>query len=261
MSTAALAWVNLFDSATVTTSSAGSTTPASNLQVAHVQRKWRGTGGANEFMLATFTSDQSADTFALMGLGSNLSLGSMTGRLRLTSNGGATGDIYDSGTLSGQIDANYASFIHLASSVKSGWREARWDLTRASATYIEAGRGFIGTRTQLTYNFAPGAAWGLIDRSKITESYDGQDYVDRRSKRRTFNGNFEWVDGTQRFTVFEAMNIANGKQTDVLFISDPASTNLGRDSIWGRLNEVSPIIIPTTLDTLYSSAFAIIERR
>lgn len=261
MSSAALAWVNLFDVAAITASSAGSGTPATNLQVVHVQKKWRGTGGASESIVATFAADQSADTFALFGLGSDLSLGSMTARLRLTTNGGVLGDVYDTGVLSNEIDANYAAHIHLASSVKSGWRTARWDLARTSATYIEAGRGFIGTRTQLSYNFAPGASFRWEDRSKITESYDGQSYVDRRSKRRIWAVNFEWVDPTQRYSVVETMDIANGTQTDVLFMSNPTSTNMGRDSIWGLVENLDPVIAFEPTEQLYSRSYTFKERR
>jgi hypothetical protein len=261
MSNAALAWVNLFDSATITTSSAASTTPATNLQVPHVQRKWRGTAGASETITATFAADQSADTFALFGLGSDLSIASQTVRLQLTTNGGVAGDVYDTTVLSGEVDPLYGYHVHLASSVKSGWRSAKWTLARASATYQEAGRGFISTRTQLTYNFAPGASRGIVDRSKITESYDGQQYVDRRSKYREWDVNFEWVDATQRNSVFEAMDLANGLQTDVLFVSDAASANLGRDSIWGLMKQINPVILPTTLTDLFSRSFSIRERR
>ena len=261
--TAALAWVNLFDSSTVTTGTAAANTPASNLQIAHVQRKWRGTNGASEWILATFGSNQSADTFALMGLGCDLALGSMTVRIRLSSSDstGAAGDIYDSTVTSGLVDANYGYAVFLLSQVYTGWKYARFDLARTSATYIEAGRAFMGTRTQLTYNFIPGAQRTYVDRSKITESFDGQQYVDRRSKYRIWSVNFDWVDATQRFSVFEAMDIANGMQTDVLFISDPTSTNLGRDSVWGLMSQIVPVIIATNIPNLYSRAFNIRERR
>lgn len=263
--TAALAWVNLFDSATVTTQTAATNTPASNLQVAHVQRKWRGTNGASEWILATFSANQSADTFMLNGLGSDLAIGSMTGRLRLSSSDatGAVGDIYDTNTsgLAPTIDANYGYLIHLIPTVQTGWKYARWDLARTSAAYIEAGRGAITNRTQLTYNFAPGAQRTYVDRSKITESYDGQQYVDRRSKYRTWEVNFEWVDTTQRNSVFEAIDIANGLQTDVLFVSDPTSTNLGRDCLWGLMSQIDPVILFDPTAQLVSHAFKIRERR
>jgi hypothetical protein len=258
-SNAALAWVNLFDSAAVTASSAAASTPASNLQVAHVAKKWRGTGGTTDNFTATWTADQTADTFGVFGLGSTF-LATGTVRLQLTSNGGGAGDVYDSTAQAGIVDPLYGYAIHLLTS--KTFRSAKWTFAQAGASYIEAGRAFAGLRTQATYNFAPGASRKWVDLSKVTQSKGGQDYIDRAAPGmfREWDVKFDWVDATQRNSLWEALDIANGIHTDLLFISDPTSTNLGRDCVWGRMTEIDPVTMPFTGTDLFARQFRIKER-
>jgi hypothetical protein len=257
MANAALAWINLFDSATLSASSAAAAMPVTNLQNEHVAVKWRGTGGTTDNFTATWSANQTADTFAIMGLGSTF-LATGTVRLQLTSSGGATGDVYDSTVTAGIVDPKYGYAIHLLT--PKTFRSAKWTFSQAGASYIEAGRGLVSVRTEVTFNYAPGAQRSRVSNSRKTKSRGGQTYVDRSTfNPRVEEMTFGWIDETQRWALHEEIDLNNLDHTDVLLIKDTASTNLGRDSIWG-LADPSPVIQPFNLATLYSKSYRIEER-
>src|ERR1044072_9205650 len=94
----AVAWVNLFDRATITIPGVATDTPAARLQQADVATKCR-IVGTTMVITATWASDQTADTFGMFGVGdkdvaAGAFLSTGTTRLQLTSSGGATGDVY-----------------------------------------------------------------------------------------------------------------------------------------------------------------------
>lgn len=254
---AAITYLNLADSATPAASSAGASTPVTNLQTVPVSTKWLGTGGTTDNFTYTWTSDQSADTFAVMGLGSQF-LSSDTVRLQLTSNGGSLGDIYDSTAQAGIVDPSYGYAEHLLTS--KTFRSAKWSWTKAAGSN-QAGRVYVGSRTQLTYNYVPGAGFGWTDLSKWTELAGGGVAVDVRPSYRDWELQFGWVTEAQYLSLVEPMDIANGTHTDVLFIRDTANTNLGLVTVWGLLRQLSKTIQPFTISNMYSRSYAIRERR
>lgn len=257
MANAALAYANLFDLATLAASSAASAMPVANLQAVHVASKWRGTGGTTDSFTATWSANQTADTFAVIGLGATF-LSTGTVRLQLTSSGGAAGDVYDSTAQAGVVDPNYGYAIHLLT--PRTFRSATWTFAQAGASYIEAGRAFVGTRTVLTYNYAPGAQRTMEHGTRKAQSEAGQTYVNRRFRRRVEEFSLDWIDEAQRWALHEALDIANGDHTDVLLIKDTADSNLGRATVWGLLDQVSPVTQPFSDAALFSRAYKIVER-
>jgi hypothetical protein len=225
----------------------------------HVANKWRGTGGTTDNFTATWTSDQTADTFAVMGLGSTFLA---TGTVRLQLFNSAAVQIYDSGTVAAVVDPNYGYAIHLLTpATYTTIRSAKWTFTQAGASYIEAGRVFVGVRTAFTYNYEPGAQRGWITNTKKVKSRGGQTFVDRSTgKARTEEFTLGWIDETQRFALHEAIDLANADHTDVFYCKNPSSSNLGRDSIWGLIEQVSPVLQPFNDGTLYSRSYKIEER-
>lgn len=254
---AAIAYLNLADSATPTASSAASSTPVTNLLTVPVSTVWVGTGGTADSVTLTWASDQTADTFALMGLGSQFLL-TDTVRLQLTSNGGAAGDRYDSTAQAGVVDPSYGYAVHLLTS--KTFRSATWTFSKAASSN-RVGRAFVGVRTQLTYNYQPGAGFGWTDLSKWTELAGGGVAVDARPSYRDWEVSFGWVTEAQYLSLVEPMDIANGTHADILFIRDTANTNLGLVTVWGLMRQLSKTLQPFTNSDLYSRAYAIRERR
>lgn len=261
MSNAALAYVNLADLATLYATSNLVTTPPATLQNAHVNRRWRGTLGTSEAVWTSYIT--SFDTVCLFGL--NLTSAGTT-RIRVSSvdSSGLAGNVYDSGSVIGAVDPNtaaYANLIKLLPTVVSGY--VRIDLTEPGASYIEAGRLFVGGRTQFDVNFGWGWTEQWEDMSRETESRGGQTYIDANVSRRKWSLQFGFMNDTEREMVRQLDRI-NGIKTDFLMIGNPASSNLGRDSIWGRVKQPSPIAQPVgflnSTSLLSSKQFDIVER-
>lgn len=255
---AAIAYLNLADSATPTASSAATSTPATNVLTVPVSTVWMGTGGTADSLTLTWASDQTADTFALMGLGSQFLL-TDTVRLQVTSNGGAAGDQYDSNATAGIVDPSYGYAIFLRPAALT-FRSVKWTFSKAAGSN-RVGRAFVGVRTLLTYNYAPGAGFGWNDLSKWTELAGGGVAVDARPSYRDWEVAFSWVTEAQYLSLVEPMDIANGMRTDILFIRDTANTNLGLVTVWGLMRQLSKTMQPFTIGDLYSRSYSIRERR
>lgn len=255
---AAAAYVNLLDTAAtvVSATSAQILTPPSLLLDPHVSRHWRGSGGISDDIIVDLGSTQSIDT--IYGMGSNLTASGST-RLRVSSvdSTGAAGDEYESGAIVGKVDPNYGYAPFLLPTPVSG-RYVRMGFSDASLSAIELGRMFIGLRTQFTYNFDYGWSIQRVDRSTRTKTRSGQTQVFRDNAYRTFDLPMNFVAPEDRYGLIEAMDIACGQNTDVLMISDPTSSNLGRDSIWGLVSDLTAIIQPNL--AVFTKDYKIEER-
>lgn len=234
MSAACIAYNNLADTATVTASTQALLMPASNLQNPHVARKWRSLLPTASVVF-TLSAAASIDSFGIFGINAE------TIRIRVSAvdSTGAAGEIYDSGTHA--VDAAYNSFIGLKTTPASA-RYVLIELTTTSADYVEAGRIFIGARTQFAISF--GWSWerARVDRSIRAKTRGGQTQVNPDTLYRTLNVTFGFASDAEANGIIETIDRVNGLQTDVLFIIDPTSTNLPRDSYWGLIMENSPVV-------------------
>lgn len=271
MANAVLAYTNLADddAATVSASSAITLAPATNLQNPHVGRKWRGSNGDSESILTDLGSAQSADTFAVIsascligGVERNLSSLAVTRiRLSLTDPTGALGEVYDSGSAAGRIEQAYGYLLHLLDDPVT-FRYALIDLAETGATYIEAGRLFIGLRTEVGINFAPGWSRAYVDRSRKTEGRGGQEFYDLNNNYRTVDVTFEFLSEDERNGFVEDIDRVNGEHVDLLFVADPDSTNLGRDSLWGHIDGNTPVTQPYVYSpAAFTKTYKLRERR
>lgn len=259
---AALAYRNLADSGTWTASSSIPLRPPSTLQNVHVGRKWRSLTNSVA-LTCDLLSAQSFDTVAVLGV--NLTAAGLT-RVRVSNadSSGALGEIYDSGSSAGRVDPDYGRLVVLAASPVSG-RYVRVDLSDSSLSYIEAGRGVITLRNQVSINFLPGASDLNTDPAIKKKSRGGQTYIDPASPDpfRVWEFNFDTLTETERFGFIEQADVRNGSRTDVLLCRNPASTNLGRDTIWG-LMESTPIVAQSGYGNdglpVYSKVYRIEQR-
>jgi hypothetical protein len=241
MSNLAAAWTNIALNATMTASSEASNMLVTKLQQKDIRRNFR-TGAVTTVNIdLTYSSTQSADTFDL--LNTNLTAAGIV-RIKLSNTALGNTDIWDSnsGNTPGTVDPNYKDAVVLASSVKSGWKYCRIVLTDTSLTYLEAGFLFVGLRTAFDYNYAYGAQLTRVDPSIQKTTKGGQTNVMLRNQFRRWDIPIELVTEVQRWSVVEQIDLLNGIRLPVLFILDPASTNLGRDTIFGLITEVSPVV-------------------
>ena len=259
---ACIAYVNLADTddAVITASSSLPRTPVqSRLQNPHVARKWRGRLGTSEYIVIDLGSVVALDTVCLFGVSGV----SPTFRVRLSTSdtSGAAGDVFDSGTLTGTpyFDSSYGAFIYLRSSASSG-RYLRIDISESGVEYIEAGRVFVGDRVQVEVNFS---SWSraFVDQSRRTYGRGGQMFADIEDSYRTLEVSFDALTEDERYAFVEYIDRVHGEHADFLFVMDPTSDNLSRDSIWGFVDGGSAVSEPSiSVPPRFSKSYNIRER-
>ncbi len=251
MANAAVVYRNLADAATVTGSTQVPLMPATNVQQEHISRKWRSIS-ADDYLLIDFGESTSIDTVWIGGL--------TTTKVQLRASNsdatGETGEIYDSTLVA--ADQNHLQKTWVLGSAVSA-RYWRIDLEHDDLDYVEAGRVVMGVRSVYQYNYAFGFEVGYSDPSIRTQSAGGQTHVTPKRSYRHASPTFEWVSKADRDGFVEAIDRDNGLKTDVLFLLDPESAHLERDTIWGLMSELTAISQP--FFDIWSKQYRIEERR
>jgi hypothetical protein len=258
MTNAAVAFVNSADTGIITGSSEAALAPFLNLKNKHVRRRWVGTITGTEHIIVDLGASIAWDTLAL--LGTNLDATATT-RVRGSNSDptGAAGEIYDSGSSAGRIDASYGALIILRPSSTAS-RYVRIDLSQ-TATVIKAGRLFIGMRTLVAVNFSAGWSRSWIDSSRRTEGVSGLVFDDVLDTYKVIDVSFDALSEAERNGFVETIDRSIGTHGDFLFIENPDSSNLGRDSVWGFLDTQSPVVEPFIASSrVFSKTYRIRQR-
>ncbi|MCK1402017.1 hypothetical protein IVB45_17560 [Bradyrhizobium sp. 4] len=250
MANAALLLDNVAETAAIAASSQVLTMPASNLRTPHPSQRWRSLSSADYFV-ADKGAGIAADTVLICGLtcGANAQL-----RLRLSSIDatGVAGDILDTGPIgSGTVpafDVAYGALLWLLPTTAT-WRFTRLDISDLDAAFVEAGCLVEGVRESLAYNFASGDTIQHVDRSRVSPTSSGMTLTWDDNTFRRLGLSFNAVTTDQRFGLFERLDRVKGRKRNVLLITDPDSSNLTRDSIYGLVTDQTPIA--------FNNAFAV----
>lgn len=259
MANAALVLDNNADDGSLSGSSQALTMPVSNLLTPHPSERWRSLSNADYFVLDKGAS-LPGDTVLVGGLTCGVNA---TIRLRLSTIDatGAAGDVLDTGAIvngTANFDINYSSFVWRLASPAS-WRYARVDISDPDGTYVEAGCIVDGLSESFAYNFAPGGSIQYVDRSRVAGSSSGQSLIWPDNRFRRIDLSFPWVSESQRFGLIERLDRDTGRRSNVLLITDPASTNLPRASIFGLVTDITPVTFGAIFD-LYGKQLRIDER-
>lgn len=249
MANACIAYTNLVDTAPlITATSSNLLLPVSNIVNPHIARKWRGTTTGGDSIIIDLGSVQSFDTIAVLGITGN----TIAIKASAVDPTGVAGE-----TSSGSYSVNaYLSQIHLVSSPVSA-RYFRIDIVSATAL-AEVGRVYIGLRTQFQYNFGKGWSRVWNDRSLRSKTRGGQTQISPDSVYRVYDLTFDFLTQSDRDGFVEDIDRVNAMKTDVLFISNPASTNLSRDSVWGLMASLTPVVQPSV--STFTKQYTIEER-
>lgn len=226
MARAKIGYINLADAATITATSQLLLAPVSNVTDPNVKRKWR-SNTTDDSILIDLGAVTPFEAVAVMGLTGN------TVRFRYSTSDatGVTGDVYDSGIVS--INQAYAQAVVVQAV------NARYVLITISASvFCEAGRVAIMPLHQFGTNFTYGWQRKWIDTSVPTKTVGGQTQIYNKPIYRAVQATFNDIPATELYGDIEDMDRINGLRTDVLFITDPASTNLPRDCVWGLMTSL-----------------------
>ncbi|MDP2410346.1 MAG: hypothetical protein Q8M26_08675 [Pseudolabrys sp.] len=240
MGVACIAYRNLADSALLLASSQELLAPVANLQRPDVARRWRSTEANTASFVADLFAASSLDTVALIGTTMSAA-GTCRIRISATDSTGVAGELYDSGAT--LVSADYNQAIALLATPVTG-RYIRIDLADPGAEYLEAGRLFVGPRSQFVINYSYGWSVTTVDRSAAKDTRGGQTQVWRDNLYRVFDVAFESLSASERYGFIEEIERANAQKDDVLFVADADSSSLARDSIWGLIQTPSPIVQP-----------------
>lgn len=254
MANAVLAYDDRVDRGTVTASDQLSTLPATNLQHPFLSpRVWR-TSSNSAYAQVDFGAAVAIDVVAL--LATNLTA-SATWRVRLDSDSGFSAPhTYDSGTVAPGIDTTYGHCILVLPSQTTA-QYLRVDVADATLTFLQAGRLFAAAAWRMARNFEFGFKEGWRDQTKQTATEAGQVWVDRGPAARVWTLRLPAVTETERRTYLAPIGRL-ARARDVLFVADPASTNLGRDSLFGLPEE--PLERTWDRPAYHSLPLTIVER-
>lgn len=228
---ASVVYRNLADDAVITASSSIVLAQPDVLQQEDVGRKWESLSGTASLTI-DFGAEKSIDTAALIGIEAN------TARCRMTSQGGTTGDRYDS---TAKDVGPYGQGVWLLEA-PALVRSITIDLVNAPDDWCRAGRMVAGRRSTYGVNYEFGSSATTVDPSPRSRTMGNQIRIERRPLWRVFEINFPLISDADRWAFVEDIEREAALQNDILLILDPSSSNLPRDTIWGLLSDASPII-------------------
>lgn len=250
MANACIAYRNFVDAdALITATSSNLLLPVSNITNPHIARKWRGTTTGGDSIVIDAGEPITFDTIAVLGITGNL----ISINASLVDSSGAAGEVASHPSMT--VDQTYKTQVSLESTPRVA-RYFRVDLT--ATNYAEVGRIFIGARTQFSYNFVKGWSRSYSDLSSRSKTRGGQTQVFPDSVYRTIDVTFDFLTQSDRDGFVEDIDRTNALKTDVLFITNPDSGNLARDSVWGLMTSLTPVVQPSV--STFTKQYTIEER-
>jgi hypothetical protein len=225
--------------ATVAAGSALSGLPASNLQTFHTGIKWRSDNVDSTYVVVDFGASVTLGWTALAGL--NLTAaGTLRVRASTADATGAAGDAFDSGAPAALFDPDYENFVFLFPT-DIACRYLRIDLADSSLAYLEAGRWWAGTLLRPLRNYAFNGQDLVEDQSKTTTAESGDEWSEERPTRRGLQITLPALTEAEKVGYVVPLQRLSGTTRDVLLCKDSGSSNLGRDSVIGRLTSLDPL--------------------
>lgn len=232
MAKAKLLYQNRAEGATASASSSNAGTAASQLVTPNRRKVWRAVSGINP---VSFTLDLGAayDIDVVAVLETNLTAAG-TRRVRLSNASNFSPTTYDSTAEAPaeELNTTYKQLVHLLPSTVTS-RYIKVDLDDAAVSYHEAGLAIAGALTQVGRNYKDGWSWLARDLSEVAQSVGGATYVSRRPILRGLDLLFESLTHAEGRGLATNIATINGNSRPILVVLDPASTDLGRDTIWG----------------------------
>lgn len=236
-----LAWANKIDAATLSAGSAAAGLPVTNVQHAHLSRRWHMAAGVkSSYLLADLGSSIACAVLAV--LGTNLT-GAATYRLRASNTDvtAVAGELLDTGVVAGAAKTGYGAIYRPFAAVAA--RYWRLDLTDTSvADHIEVGRVFLGPSWQPSIDLLYGWSITPTDPSRRAQSIGRQTHVDVLPQSRVLEFKLSFMDEAEMYGNAFALARANGLAKDVLAIPVETSAYLSEQAVFGLLVQSEPLV-------------------
>lgn len=238
-----LAWTNRADTASLRTDSEKATLPSSNVQQPHLSRQWHTAAGVKSaYLILDLGSSLACSVLAV--LGTNLtSTTTIQVRASDTDPNVTSSLAYDSGSVSAGVKDGYGAIYKAFDEVTARY----WRLDIADSSLpdnLHIGRVFLGPSWEPSINQLLGTpSWQVDDSdSKVTRSYGGQSYPEERPAARLYAFELGFMSEAEMFGNAFALARAQGTVRDVLAISDPDSSYLSEQGVFGLLQGAQPLI-------------------
>lgn len=226
---------------TVTASSVAGSLVAANLQSSDMSLRWQGAAGVTSANLI-LDMGQAFTVGAAVLDSPNLSLsGTARFRASATDATATTGVLWDSGTFS--PDPSYRYAVAIAAAPVSV-RYCRWDLADATLAYLTAARWWVFRTLRPVVNVALPYKRTQRDPSDITYSQNRTARILERPTARGLQIELPGITQTEHDTYLEPLVRISGRTRDVMVCLNGASTDLGRDTVVGLLDQNADISRP-----------------
>jgi hypothetical protein len=227
---------NYADDAALSTGSFISSLPISNLKDDDIQKIWRSanTNLQQLLVLADLGQTRSIGGVALINC-NVLCPATFHVRVSTADPTGTDGDAYNVSDITGITDAAYSNFVHFIEPAVSG-RYVRINGNGLSVA-PEAGRLVIAQTWAPSMDMSFGYERLWRDHSVRTRSLGGNEFVDVKDRQRGYRFTVRGLTLSEAEDQAEELNRLRGIGRDILVCRDVNSSNLGRDTIWGLLEE------------------------
>ena len=239
MSNIIFAYNNLYDSATITASSAASGYPVANLKNQIRSKVWKTAGATagTANLVINHGSAKAVTCLALAGYDWSSAPGTLTFEANATDSWGAPSFSQALTWAANTANGNKATiFMTFAS---QSYQYNRLNVVYspgATPTDWSLGRIFVGTYFQPTVNYLAERRDTLVDPSLISQTVGGQKYVDEIEKYRTIDFDFLF-NGQAQWESFMSMLNTVGISRD-LFISFDYTNELNEMTIYGKFTNL-----------------------
>lgn len=257
MANCSIGYRNWIDGANLSAGAELSTAKVTNLQNPQISRSWQ-SGNNSSYILADLITTTPGISIVVLA-GTNLTAAA-TRQIRLSSvdTTGIAGDVHNSGAAAAGIDARYGMLVYFFPSALNG-RYLRVDLADTTVTNIKVGRWAALTAWTPAKNFQLGWERYFDDTSLGTSVDDGGTFYDRGVIRRGLIVTLAALSKSEADIQIPNLAYYASVRDDILLCLDSASTNLGRDSIWGPMQAAPRMQNP--FKDLYSITLNVLERK
>lgn len=252
-----LAWDNLWDTAALTTGSEIATLPGTNVQKAHLSRKWHTAAGVkSSHQIADLGSAKSLSLGALFG--TNLTAAATVRWRASTLDPTVVANLLlDTGVVNAGVKAGYGQSIKAWNAVAA--RYWRVDIDDATVPdNLQTGRIFGGPSWTHAKSMLFG--WGVtpLDESPVEETEGGQEFPDPKAKRRVLDFALDYLTEAEAYDNPFAMARAAGVVEDVLAIPFENGAYISEQAVWGLCRGPRPLV--HRLSQTFALRFTVRER-